>query len=172
MTIFDWGIFGALILAILIFCARLMRRGIVSLDDRRSQYIEKIHAGELQLAEDRKKISSREHLAIMRSALEDLIRLDDNPPGWQVIQHDKTLEFITPENAWTIELVMRERNLATTGQTLHGKSRWTLIGSDRIEQHAEPISLMASLNKHIHNSDDDFENLPHLQRKHSDFYNN
>ena len=42
--ILEWAAAGAVILAGLIFCVRIMRRGITTLDEDRVQYLERIHS--------------------------------------------------------------------------------------------------------------------------------
>lgn len=164
MTMLEWSVLGAILLAILIFCARIMRRGLTTLDDDRRQYLEKIRGHEARIEEDKKRISARDHLAIMRAALEDLIRLDGNPPGYSVSQNAQTLQLATPRGVWEVRLVMRERSLRTSARVLHGKSRWLLSGFGQQEQYPDPASLMRSLNARIHAVDDEFANLPQLAR--------
>lgn len=164
MTMFEWAAIAALMLAILIFCARIMRRGLTTLDEDRQHYLERIKSGEKQLAEDRKKIPALEHLHIMRAALEDLIRLDGNPPGYSVQMHGRIIELVTPEGNWKIQLIMRERGLRSTSKVLHGKARWLLTGFDRQEEHPDHASLMRSLNARLHSKDDWHDNLPQLNR--------
>ena len=105
--ILEWAAAGAVILAGLIFCVRIMRRGITTLDEDRVQYLERIHAEERQLDEDRKNISLDEHLHVLHAAVADLLRLAGNPPGHALTGHGSTLVLRTPEGEWRIELIMR-----------------------------------------------------------------
>lgn len=160
MSVFDWSILGALLLAVIIFCAKLMRRGIVTLDDRRSDYLGRIHEAELKIAEDRKNISSEEHLVFMLSALEDLIRLEGRPDGWSAGRNGKSLWLETPEKRWDIKLAMAERRLASIGRVIHGKGKWLLESDHQAAQYSDCALLMADLNRQVHHQEDEVENLP------------
>lgn len=156
----EWIVLGALALIGLAMSARIMRRGLPTLDDNRKSYMEKIHATERRLAEDRKNISSAEHLDVMGAALRDLLRLDGNPEGFSVRKSGDAWELETPEGAWRVELLMREKSLRTSGRVLHGRSRWVLSGFDIMETHPDPASLMRSLNAHLHAPPDAGKTLP------------
>lgn len=160
MSVFDWSILAALLFAIIIFCARIMRKGLTTLEDHRREYISKIKATELQLQEDNKNISSQDHLYIMRIALEDLIRLESfkkNSPAqnYEVVQEESKLFFKTPRGVLTVQLHMRERNLKTTRRVLHGKSRWTLTGFGYSHNYFDPAVLMRDLNIWLHSDNND-----------------
>lgn len=149
MGILEWAGLGALFLGIMVFCARIMRRGLSTLDDDRHKYMERIHEGEKRLAEDRKNIAALDHISIMRAALEDLMRLEGNPEGFSVIQEGMSLELVTPDGVWHIDLAMRERHLRSAHRVLHGRGRWILSGFGLHEEHQEIGGLMASLNSHL-----------------------
>lgn len=148
--ILEWAAAGAVILAGLIFCVRIMRRGITTLDEDRAQYLERIHAEERQLDEDRKNISLDEHLHVLHAAVADLLRLAGNPPGHALTGHGSTLVLRTPEGEWRIELIMRERTLRRTHKVLHGRSRWLLSGFGRNEHFEDLAGLMCNLNAYLH----------------------
>lgn len=145
----EWAAIAAILFGAMIFCARIMRKGITTLDEDRQLYLERIHEEEHKIAEDRKNISSMEHLQIMRAAVEDLLRLEGNPEGYSIKARGRVITLETPKGPWTIELVMRERSLKSCGRTLHGKSRWRLEGGDRSEDHDSPASLMRSLRANL-----------------------
>lgn len=146
----EWIILGALALIGLAMSARIMRKGLPTLDDNRKSYMEKIHETERRLAEDRKNISSAEHLDVMGAALRDLLRLDGDPHGFSVRKMGNAWELATPKGAWRVELLMHEKSLRTSGRVLHGRSRWLLSGFDIVETHPDPASLMRSLNARMH----------------------
>lgn len=150
MGIFEWAGFGALLLGLMLFCSRLMRRGLTSLDERRSHYLENIHQGEKHLEETNKKMGADEHMQIIQAATQDLLRLDDNPKGYSLEREPRKIILRTPSGAWEIELLMRERQLKGSRKVLHGRSRWRLSGFGQIENHGNLGELMASLNRHLH----------------------
>ena len=143
--IIEWALVAAVLFGAMIFCARIMRRGLTTLDEDRRQYLERIHAEESKIEEDRRNMSSLEHLRIMKAAVEDLLRLEGNPEGHALSMRGRSLVLATPQGEWRIELVMRERALKSTGRTLHGKSRWQLASTEHVEEHDDPASLMRSL---------------------------
>lgn len=165
MSILEWAALGAISLGVLIFCARIMRRGLTTLDDDRRHCMERIRLEERQLAEDRKNISAMEHMLVMRSALDDLLRLDGYPEGYSINSGDKYHELATPEGIWRIELAMREKNLRSTRRVIHGTGRWMLSGCGHYEQHPDPASLMRSLNEHLHQVAPPVSEPEHLARR-------
>lgn len=152
MSILEWAAIGALALGMLVICARVMRRGVRTLDENRMEWRENMRQTEKQIEKDRKNISSAEHLNILRVAMEDLLRLEGRPEGHEVREKDGGLELRTPKGVWRVELSMRERGLKSSGKVLHGKCRWRLEGFGIEEFHMEPASLMRSLNEHLHES--------------------
>lgn len=150
MSILEWAAIGALALAMLVICARVMRKGVPTLDENRMKWQENMRQTEIQIEKDRKNISSGEHLNIIKSAMEDLLRLDGQPAGCEVREKDGILELHTPEGSWNVELLMRESGLRSSKRVLHGKCRWRLEGFGYEESHTDPASLMRSLNEHLH----------------------
>lgn len=165
VTILEWAAIGALMLGIMVFCARAMKRGLRTLDDDRNLYMDRIRAGEKKLSDDQKKISSEEHLRVVHAALEDLFRLDGDPEGFGVELHDKSVEVITPNGSWIIELIMNERKLRSTSKILHGTGRWFLRGFGHYEHHPDPASLLRSLNSHLHSTSAIEDEPEHLARR-------
>lgn len=165
MDIFEWAILGAAGLGILVFCARLMKSGITTLDDNRKKFLGKIESTEKTLAEDRKNISAYEHIEVVKAALTDLLRLDGNRPGYSIRNSDKKIELVTPQGVWTIELVMNERTLKSTHKVLHGRSRWFLSGFGNYEHHSDPRSLLKSVNEHLHSNIQKQVQPEHLARR-------
>lgn len=149
MTIIEWATLGALLIALFIFCARLMRRGLSSLDDTRKKHLEKIDGEKQHLAEDAKNISAYDHLYVLHAALADLIRLSENPVAWQMHRHNNVITLKSPSAYWEIELVMRERALSSTRRILHGKPDWILRSKDSQEHFPEIGKMMKVLNEHI-----------------------
>lgn len=150
MGILEWALLGALMLLALAISARVMRKGVSTLDDNRRQWLENMAAADRQLADDRRNMPASEHLLIMRTAVEDLLRLDDFPEGCEVRQESGKVLLRTPAGEWMVELNMREKGVRGGGKVLHGKPRWRLTGPDVEEEHVEPASLMRSLNDHLH----------------------
>lgn len=165
MSIVEWAVIGALFLGIMIFCARIMRKGISTLDENRRHYMERIQQEERKIDEDRKNITAREHLGIMRAAMDDLLRLDGFPAGCSVEQKGNAIEMTTPGETWRVELLMRERGLKSSGRVLHGRSSWRLSGGVHDELHPDPASLMRSLNRHLHEDSGLADEPGHLARR-------
>ena len=145
MPIFDLALAGAVILGGLLFCFRIMRRGISSLDADRHECMDRIRGGHRQLEEDWKNISSAEHLAVLEAGLRDLIRLEGlegacllepGPGGFRLESGGRSLE---------VRLSMRERRLRGSGRTLHGPCRWLLLAGEEergVDELAELMRLV------------------------------
>lgn len=149
MTLLEWAALGAIAFFVLLYCARIMKRGLTTLDDDRNQYLAHMEAGQRQLAEDRKHISAQEQLYQMHAALADFLRLEDLTDG-SIEDRGHVISIASPRKSFEVELVMRERLLASTKRMLHGRSRWILRGEGLYEIHSEMSALMASLNTHWH----------------------
>lgn len=160
----EWAGLGAIMFALVIFCARIMRRGLTTLDDDRKQNRERIADGMRKLEEDKKNISSSEQLYLAEAALRDLVRLDKKTGKWRIQAKGNQIDLYTPDGCWQVELLMRESALRSRHKILHGQSHWVLRGSEINENHREIASLMASLAHHIHGTRE--EGLPpHLARR-------
>lgn len=84
MALWEWAGAGAVFLAAVVFCVRLMKRGLTTLEDERAQCLERIRQMEEKIQEDQKNMASSEHLRVARAGLEDLLRLGGNPPGMRL----------------------------------------------------------------------------------------
>lgn len=150
MSMLEWAALGAMMFAVLLYCARIMRHGLTTLDEDRSKFMARISEEKRHLEEDSKHISAEEQLYLMRAALKDFLRLEDCPKGSEVKERGHVIEIRAPGNVWQVELLMRERLLASTKKVLHGRSCWVLRGESVYEVHSELSRLMASLNAHWH----------------------
>lgn len=150
MSIIEWAALGALMFVVLLCSARIMRRGLCTLDEDRKQYLAHMADGKKQLAEDWKSISAGEHMYMLRAALEDFLRLENCQESSAVDMRGHVIEIKTPDKVWRVELLMRERLLASTKKVLHGRGRWILSAPGVYEAHSELRELMASLNAHWH----------------------
>lgn len=160
-----WVMGGAIMLAALVFCFRMMRRGISSLDDDRRKFRAKIEDGEHKLREEQKQVPAAEHLELMRAAVEDLLRLEGAPAGYRVESAGRVILLHTPRGPWRVELAMREASLKSRKVVLHGRPRWFLSGMGQQEQHGDPASLMASLHAHLHAEEESPPEPAHLARR-------
>ena len=165
MSLLGWVVGAAVLLAALVFCFRVMRRGMSTLDDDRRKFLAKIRDGEHKLREEQKQVPAAEHLALMRAAVEDLLRLEDAPPGYRVETAGRAILLHTPQATWRLELAMREASLKSRQRVLHGRPRWFLSGAGHEEQHGDPASLMRSLHAHLHASEGPPSEPPHLARR-------
>lgn len=166
VNMLEWAGLGALLLGIIVFSGRLMRRGLTSLDDHRNAYLNSMRETEKKLHEDYKNMAADERMLIMKAAVADLLRLEGNPAGWEAQSENRRIKLITPRKTWIIELLVAERSLKGSQRTLRGRSRWILSDSERYEEHTDPASLMRSLNSQLRGSaDKDLPNLPVLRQK-------
>lgn len=160
----EWAGLGAIMFALVIFCARIMRRGLTTLDDDRKQNKERIAEGMRRLDEDRKNISASEQLYLAEAAMHDLIRLERRVQECRIEADGNIIELRTPDSSWQVELLMHESALRSRHKILHGQSRWLLRGEEINESHREISSLMASIAGHLHGKRE--EGLPpHLARR-------
>lgn len=165
MSLMWWIIAGAIMLAALVFCFRIMRRGMSTLDDDRRKFLARIRDGEHKLEEEQKQVAAAEHLALMRAAVEDLLRLADSPPGYRMETAGRTILLHTPKGTWRLELAMREIGLKSRQKVLHGRPRWLLSGPGHEEQHADAAAVMRSLHAHLRAEGDLAPEPPHLARR-------
>ncbi|MDE6735158.1 MAG: translation initiation factor IF-2 [Desulfovibrio sp.] len=165
MSLMWWAIAGAVMLAGLVFCFRIMRRGMSTLDDDRGKFLARIRDGEHKLEEEQKQVAADEHMALMRAAVEDLLRLADSPPGYRMETAGRNILLHTPKGTWRLELAMREIGLKSRQKVLHGRPRWLLSGPGHEEQHADAASVMRSLDAHLRAEGELAPEPPHLARR-------
>lgn len=165
MSLLWWVVAGAVMLAALVICFRIMRRGMSTLDDDRRKFLARIHDDTHKLEEEQKQVAADEHLALMRAAVEDLLRLADSPAGYRMETAGRTILLHTPKGAWRLELAMRERSLKTRKLVLHGRPRWLLSGPGHEEEHTDAASVMRSLNDHLRTEAELAPEPPHLARR-------
>lgn len=162
---FEWAALGGVVFALFIFCARIMRRGLSSLDDVRRQHTEKINEGKRRLAEDCKKISADDQFHLLEAAIEDLVRLRPEAGAWKTEKRDRIIALENPPRRWEIELVMRERVLRTSSCVMHGKPKWLLRGEGLEERFSDIADLMACLNGQLQ-ADMEVDPMPaHIARR-------
>lgn len=165
MSLMWWVIAGAVMLAGLVFCFRIMRRGMSTLDDDRGKFLARIRDGEHKLEEEQKQVAADEHMALMRAAVEDLLRLADSPPGYRMETAGRTILLHTPKGTWRLELAMREISLKSRPKVLHGRPRWLLSGPAHEEQHEDAAAVMRSLDGHLRTAGELAPEPPHLARR-------
>lgn len=146
MSLFEWIGLGALMFALLFFSARVMKRGLTTLDADRARFGERIAADHKRIDQDRKDISAHEQIYMMRAALEDLMRLE----GEEMPVEERGNILTLTSAGYEIELVMRERLLASTRTVIHGSGRWILRGNGLHEEYYDAAALMASLSSRLH----------------------
>ncbi len=153
----EWIAAGVVLLVVIVFCVRLMKSGLTTLEDERARCDERIRTMEEQVRQDQKNMPSSEHLHIALAGLRDMLRLADYPSGfWLEVAKDsngaaseKTLVLHTPDGDWRISLSMRERQLRAVHKVAHGQGRWHLYGSDVHEEYADLPRLMCALHNHL-----------------------
>ena len=153
----EWGAAGVVLLIVVVFCVRLMKRGHTTLEDERALCDERIRSMEEQIRQDQKNMASSEHLHIALAGLRDMLRLADYPSGfWLEVQkrargaaNEKALVLHTPDGDWRVSLSMRERQLRAVHKVAHGQSRWHLYGTGVHEEYEDLPRLMCALHNHL-----------------------
>lgn len=72
--LWEWAAAAAAVIVAVLFCLRLTRQGLGTLEEERDRCLERIREMEEQVREDQKNMPSGEHLRIVHAALEDLLR--------------------------------------------------------------------------------------------------
>lgn len=165
LSTLEWAVLGALFLGIMIFCARLARRGLSTLEDERKLQHGRISEGKRKLAEDRKNISAHEHLEILFAGIEDMLWLDGKTADCQLQRKGYILELECPEGKYELELLMRERMLKSRHKVMHGRNLWVLRGPDFEEHHPEMLTLMASLQSHLKGDSINISAPEHIRKR-------
>ncbi|MFT4301445.1 MAG: translation initiation factor IF-2 [Desulfovibrio sp.] len=153
----EWIAAGIVLLVVVVFCIRLMKSGITTLEDERALCDERIRTMEEQVRQDQKNMPSSEHLYIALAGLRDMLRLADYPSGFwlEVVKQgngtarEKALMLRTPDGDWRISLIMRERQLRAVRKVAHGQGRWHLYGAGVHEEYADLPRLMCALHNHL-----------------------
>ena len=153
----EWIAAGVVLLVVVVFCIRLMKSGLTTLEDERALCDERIRTMEEQVRQDQKNMPSSEHLHIALAGLRDMLRLADYPSGFwlEVVQEgngavrEKVLLLHTPSGDWRISLSMRERQLRAVHKVAHGQGRWHLYGFGVHEEYTDLPRLMCALHNHL-----------------------
>ena len=157
MALWEWAAAGAVFVAVVVLCVRLMKRGLTTLEDERAQCLERIREMEDKIKEDQKNMASSEHLRIARAGLEDLLRLAGNPadmrieavaPGRGEAQGE-ALVLHLPGGELRVSLSMRERELRGVRKVAHGRGRWHLSGMGGHEEYADLVLLMRAVSARL-----------------------
>lgn len=165
MSLLEWGVLGAILLGVMIYSARIMKRGLTTLDEERQQFLRHLAEGERKIAEDSKNISAYEQMYLMRVALEDFLLLEGEDPANALKISGNTLTIWGQRGEWQIELVMLERMLASTHRILHGQSRWILRYGVMEQEYADIAQLMAHLNAQWHGHEPEQMVPEHITRR-------
>ncbi|MDR1658779.1 MAG: translation initiation factor IF-2 [Desulfovibrio sp.] len=133
----------------MIFCLRMLRRGLGTLEQTRMRHYEDIRAGEQRLLDDAKNISRSEHLRLAHAAIADLLHLEGDRAGFSLSAQGSALLVNTPDGVLRITLDMRERTLHHTRRVLRGKECWLLSGVGCEEKFADLAGLMRNLTAYL-----------------------
>ncbi len=153
----EWAAAGIIFLLLVVFCVRLMKRGLFTLEDERALCEERIRLMEEELRQDQKNMASSEHLRVALAGLRDLLRLAGYPRGFwievtargQGEAKGEALLLHTPNGDWRISLGMRECQLRGVRKVAHGLGRWHLYGPDIHEEYTDLAPLMCALHTHL-----------------------
>ncbi len=129
-----------------VFSMRASRHHAKSLIDTREEYRHRIATMESKRDEEIKEIPSEQQRLLLRSAVEDLIRLNGKADTYAVSAERSALTVTTPDDQWTIRFTGRETRLRTVRRTLHGNELWLLQGKRQQIQFDDIRDLMATLN--------------------------
>lgn len=165
MSILEWAVIGVLALVMFVISARVMRKGLPTLDEHMAKTWGNMRQTEKEIEKNRKEISSGEQLHLLRSAMEDLVRLDGQGQGYEVSEKNGTVELSTPKGSWKVTLLMREKTLKSRARTLHGKCRWRLEGFGLDESYMDLASLMRGLNERLRGGWEKENNSNHILRR-------
>lgn len=165
MNLMEWGAIGAVMFALFIFCARIMRRGISVLDDERKKQMEIISEGQRKIDEEKRNITADEQIRLARAAAEDLLRLEGLEKVCQLKADCHIIDLRCPDGDWRLQLLMRETSLRSRRKTLCGQSRWLLLGENAHEEYGDIAGLMAALARRLRGERRE-EDLPkHIARR-------
>lgn len=140
---------GAIFLAIIIFCARVMRRGLTTLDEDRKAQLGKIEEGRRKLAEDNRNISAEEQIYIARRGVDDLLALNGGASEGETEDTPHGIRLKTSAGEWEVELKMKEITLKSSHKVLHGQGRWILRHGDHSDEFVELSDVMARLSSSL-----------------------
>lgn len=163
MGLLEWVGIGVIMLVAGVLSVRIMRRGLPTYAEDREKYLQHMDQMRREVEEDRKHISAREQMYLMHSALDDFVRLERLDA--QVVERGNVLCLKAGDVIWQIDLLMRERMLASSKRVIHGQSRWLLTGPNVKEEYLDCARLMASLNAHWHGCIPDTATPEHVARR-------
>ena len=157
MALWEWAAAGAIFVAVVVLCVRLMQRGLSTLEDERARCLERIREMEEKIKEDQKNMASSEHLRIARAGLEDLLRLAGNPQGMWLESvarglgeaKGEALVLHLPQEDLRVSLSMRERELKGVRKVAHGRGRWHLSGLNLHEEYTDIVPLMRAISARL-----------------------
>lgn len=129
-----------------VFSMRASRHHAKTLGDTREEYRQRIATMESKRDEEIKEIPSGQQLLLLRSAVEDLVRLNGKADTYAVSAESTALKITTPDDLWTIRFTGRETRLRTVRRTLHGNEMWLLQGKQQQIRFDDIRDLMARLN--------------------------
>ena len=153
--LWEWAAAAAAVIVAVLFCLRLTRQGLGTLEEERDRCLERIREMEEQVREDQKNMPSGEHLRIVHAALEDLLRQAGAPTeDGLLVEMDAAGQCLVwrlpgpdgrPEE-WRVRLFMRERELRGTHKVAHGQARWRLSGPGVEEDFTDLVQLLRACN--------------------------
>ncbi|SDF17132.1 hypothetical protein [Desulfovibrio legallii] len=153
--LWEWAAAAAAVIVAVLFCLRLTRQGLGTLEEERDRCLERIRQMEEQVREDQKNMPSGEHLRIVHAALEDLLRQAGNPAQDSLLvemeAEGQALVWRLPgpdgaPEEWRVRLFMRERELRGTHKVAHGQARWRLSGPASEEEFTDLAQLLRACN--------------------------
>lgn len=166
MTMLEWAGIGAIAFALFVFSARVMRRGLPTLDDDRQRHLAHIGEEKRKISEDVRNISAAEQMHVANAAIADLLRLEGLGQMAELSAEGHVIELRLPDRAFKVRLLMKEANLRSAHRALHGASRWRLEAGGACEEHRDLAALMSGLAAHLRGDGDNVDTPPpHIARR-------
>lgn len=132
------AIAGFVTLLAIIYCIRLMRRGMTTLSSDKERWRKRFAEEEQRLSKEQSDIPLSEQMHLLYVGVQDLLRLEDLNEA-ECSHQDGYVMVKTTKGAWKLSFEAREQTLKSLKKVLHGPSHWFL------ERLAEPEQDEANL---------------------------
>lgn len=153
------------ILVGLMISFRIMRRGIGSLEQSSERMRERIAGEERRIADDKRHMSSEEHMAVTRAAVADLVRLTPGREGCAVEENGHRIVLHLPEGEVSMTLAVQEMTLRSSRKSLAGHSVWQVRGCGQDADFRDIASAMRHLDGILRGASAEERELPQFSRR-------
>lgn len=153
------------ILVGLMISFRIMRRGIGSLEQSTERMRERIAGEERRIADDKRHMSSEEHMAVTRAAVADLLRLTPGRENCVMEEDGRRLVLHLPEGEVSVMLAVQEMTLRCAQKALAGQSVWQVRGCGQDADFRDIASAMRHLDGILRGATAEERELPQFSRR-------